>query len=233
MKLTRKVIWIYFFILISAFFGNILIAWLLFPGGYDILENSVSTLGVVGDNPNGWIFFTIALYSVAFGIIPLYLIIFKLLNLYNKPITIIVVILYILTSIGLFMVGTFQEGGDFRKLHLYASYFGFGGFFLAGVFTWIVLGIGINKLDALVKKRVMLMFIIEIFILSAGATGFLANLIMNEAGIINYRGEPISQYIGFPFTEWMLVFAIFIEKIFLIYNLSQFIRLKNIEKVMK
>ena len=233
MKLTRKLIWIYFFILISAFFGNILIAWLLFPGGYDILVNSVSTLGVTAHNPGGWIFFTIALYSVAFGIIPLYLIIFKLLNSYNKPIAIIVVILYILTSLGLFMVGTFQEESEFRKLHLYASYFGFGGFFLAGVFTWIILGIGINKLDVLVKKRVTIMFIIEIVILCAGATGFLANLIMNELDIINYSGEPISVYIGFPFTEWMLVFAIFIEKVFLVYNLSQFIRVTNEEKVMK
>ncbi|MBD3186423.1 hypothetical protein GF325_06315 [Candidatus Bathyarchaeota archaeon] len=218
---TKRGFLIYFCVLIALFFGFITTAWIIFPGTYSIIDSSLSTLGVMGDNPDGWYFFTLAIWSVAIGIIPLYFTIHDKLGR-EKPILGKVTLFFeTITSIGLFMVGTFQEGGDLRRVHLYSAYVGFGGFFVSAIFGWILLGFKISTLNGPEKRAIAKLFSIQIAVLSFFAALFITNIVLNGMGVIGYKGDPIGWFIGFPFTEWMLVFAIFIDKAILVLNISK------------
>ncbi len=210
--LSRSRFLVYFLGVIAAFFTFLLLARATFPRDYSILYESVSTLGVLGENPNGWYFFTVALWIAAIGLVPYYIILVKLLGSINKALAVIMLILYLLTSIGLFMAGLFQEESTFRSLHLLSAYIGFGGFFLAGIFTWILVGTKIARHDG---KRAMHVaaYVVAIVALSTGAALFITHLLLREADIVDFVGEPYSPYIGFPFTEWLLVLTIFVDKL--------------------
>lgn len=203
---------VYFLGVIIAFFICVLIAIITFQGEFSILEYSISTLGVTVHNPNGWYFFTAALFVAAIGLIPYYIVLLKLFGSTNKALAIIMCILYLLTSVGLIMAGLFQEESDYRSLHLVSAYIGFGGFFLAGIFTWILVGMKLSGQEGRKAPKVVA-FIIAIASLSTGAALFIIHLVMHEIDIINFDGEPISPFIGFPFTEWLLVFTIFLDKL--------------------
>jgi hypothetical protein len=198
----------YFLGVIAAFFTFLLLAHATFPRDYCILYESVSTLGVLEENPNGWFFFTAALWIAAIGLVPYYCIIVKLLGPINKALAVIMLILYLLTSIGLFMAGTFQESGDYHEIHLISAYFGFGGFFLAGIFTWILVGIKIAKHNGKKTLRIVA-YVGAIAALSTGAALFIFHLVV----VGDYLGDPYGPFIGFPFTEWLLVITIFVDKL--------------------
>ncbi len=202
----------YFLGIIAAFFIFLLLARATFPLEYSILENSVSNLGRADYNPNGWFFFTAALWIAAIGLVPYYIILLKTLWPINKVTATIMLILYLITSVGLFMAGLFQEGSVNDRLHLLSAYFGFGGFFLAGIFTWILVGVKIARHDG---KKVMhiVAYIIAIVTLSTGACSFIAHLVLDEVGVINFDGDPYGPFIGFTFTEWLLVLTIFVDKL--------------------
>ncbi|NMC03910.1 MAG: hypothetical protein GYA24_01800 [Candidatus Lokiarchaeota archaeon] len=202
----------YFLGIIIAFFSCLLLARTTFPGDYSILEHSVSTLGVLEENPHGWFFFTMALWIASIGLLPYYAVLFKQLRPINKPLAILMLLLYAITSIGMFMAGTFQEGSTFRQLHLLSAYFGFGGFFLAGIFTWILVGL---KLSSMPEKRSthVAWFLIAIVTLSTGAALFITHLLLEATIDLHFSGEPLGPFIGFPFTEWLLVITIFIDKL--------------------
>ena len=220
---TRKSFLGYFIAIICMFFGFILLAIATYPLPYSIIVNSVSNLGRADQNPNGWFFFTIALCSTAIGLIPFYLVLFKLFKTVNKVLAGIMILLYFLTSVGLCMAGTFQEGSNFNKFHLYSAYFGFGGFFLAGIFTWILMGLQIKNCDQKERRMLSLSFIIEISIMCTGAALFITSLVLHEIGVIDFDGAPFGVYIGFPFAEWMLVITIFIDKVFMGSIISRFL----------
>nr|MDO8087958.1 hypothetical protein [Candidatus Sigynarchaeum springense] len=209
---TRNRFLAYFFGIIIAFFICLLISLVMFPVEYSILEYSISTLGVTGQNPNGWYFFTAALFVAAIGLIPYYVILVKLLGSINKVLAVIMFILYVLTSAGLIMAGLFQEESAYRSLHLISAYIGFGGFFLAGIFTWILVGMMISRQEGK-KTRKIVPYLIAIASLSTGAALFIIHLVLDETGIINFDGDPYGPFIGFPFTEWLLVITIFVDKL--------------------
>jgi len=189
-----------------------------------MIYDTISTLGRADMNPNGWIFFTIALYSAAIGLFPFYKVLHAELHDQNKIVAGIMVILYILTSVGLVMAGTFQEGSEFSRLHLYSAYFGFGGFFLAGIFTWFLMSGKIKKSPAETKTKLGIAFLVEIIVMCTGAGLFLTHMILHETGIIDFDGAPFGIFIGFSFTEWLLVITIFIDKIFMAGIVSNFMK---------
>ena len=221
---TRSRFLVYFIAIICMFFGFLLLAMAVYPTPYSIQANSVSNLGRADQNPNGWFFFTIALWSTAIGLIPFYFVLFKLFKTENKVLAGIMILLYFLTSAGLCMAGTFQEGSSFNKLHLFSAYFGFGGFFLAGLFTWILMGMHMKKNEQKERKMLVIAFIIEIGIMCTGAGLFITNIVLHETGVIDFDGAPFGFYIGFPFTEWMLVITIFIDKVFMGTIVSRFMK---------
>ena len=213
----------YFIAIICIFFTFILLGIATYPTPYSMQADTISHLGRTELNPNGWFLFTIALWSTALGLIPFYFVLFKLFRAENKVLTAITVILYFLTSAGLCMAGTFQEASAFNKLHLYSAYIAFGGFFLASIFTWILMGTHIKINDLKDRKVLVLPFIIEICIMSTGATLFITALVLNNVGVVDYDGAPYGFYLGFPFTEWMLVLSIFADKVFMGTIISRFL----------
>ena len=214
----------YFISIIIMFFGSILIALACFPGPYSILENSVSNLGRADLNVNGWYFFTIALWSAAFGLVPFYFVLLGLFKNQNKVIAGIMLVLYFITSAGLVMAGTFQEGSAFEKLHLYSAYFGFGGFFLAGIFTWILMGTRLKEYSEKNRGMLNVLFIVEMIVMCTGAAMFITHLLLHETGVIDFDGAPFGPLIGFPFTEWLLVIMIFVDKVFMGFIVSRFMK---------
>nr|MDO8117210.1 hypothetical protein [Candidatus Sigynarchaeota archaeon] len=212
---TRKLFVAYFSSVIAVFFVFLGLSLALYPASFSILDDSVSTLGQSDQNPSGWVFFSIAMLFTSFSLIPVYEALYKKLHVINPPTSILIVLFYVITSVGIFMVGVFQEGGPFHSFHLYSAYFGFGGFFVSAVFTWFLLGKKIVMSSHHAKKHLLVAFCMQVTILSAGAAAFITNLVLSEMDIINFGGDPLGPYIGFPFTEWMLVFSIFIDKVFL------------------
>lgn len=215
----------YFVIVIAGFFGLLLLALATFPGAYSIAENSVSNLGRPDVNPNGWFYFSMAMWFVAFALVPLYATIFRVVDSKQTRVTsVITMILFALTSAGMFMAGTFQEGSAFDKLHLYSAYLGFGGFFLAGIFTWILVGIRLARGNVPGRARLAGVLCCEVAILGTAAIAFIVHLVLKETGQISFGGDPIGWFIGFPFTEWMLVLAIFADKVLLAFILAALLR---------
>jgi hypothetical protein len=217
----------YFLGIIAAFFLCLLLARVTFPGSYSILENSVSNLGRQDSNIAGWYFFTAALWITAVGLVPYYLLLVKVLGSMNKVVAGIMFILYCITSVGLFMAGLFQEGSEQDRLHLLSAYFGFGGFFLAGIFTWILLGMKLAKHDGNKTKHVVA-FVVAIASLSTGAIMFITHLLLHEADVINFDGDPYGPFIGFSFTEWLLVITIFVDKLLIGMIIASFLPKKKV-----
>jgi hypothetical protein len=189
--ITKNKFLAYFLCIIAAFFMCLLLAF--------------------EENPDGWYLFTAALWIAAFGLVPYYLILFKLLSTINKTTAAIMLLLYITTSVGLFMAGLFQEGSALRQYHLLSAYIGFGGFFLAGIFTWILVGTKITRLDGNKTKHITA-YAVSIMTLSTGAALFIIHLVLQETIDLDFSGEPYGPLIGFPFTEWLLVITIFVDK---------------------
>ncbi len=212
---TRNAFVAYFLTVIAVFFIFLAIAFALYPGTFSIIEDSFSTLGRPDHNPAGWVFFSIAMFFASVSLFPVYEAIYNKLRGINRPTSILIVIFYSITSVGMFMVGAFQEGGPFAKLHLYSAYLGFGGFFAAAVFTWFLEGMKLARSNHPLKRPLQVAFCIQVAILSVAAAVFITNIVLTEMDVINFDGDPLGPLIGFPFTEWMLVLSIFIDKVFL------------------
>ena len=107
---------------IFAFIGGVLytaltmISWSIFPGPFGPMDNYLSQLGNSSLNPAGAIFYNMAIFSVGFSLILLYLGISKFYSREKASrILILILLLGFLNGISVIMTGIFPE--DFYEQH--------------------------------------------------------------------------------------------------------------------
>lgn len=213
---SSKEIHAYFVIIAGFYWLMLLLANIFFPSSYTILDNSISTLGRQDHNPlPGWIFFSMGFWIMSLAILPYHLTVTRIAKKSNKVAAGFMLVFQVFASVGLFLIGTFQEGSEFNTLHNRAAYFGFGGFFLSAIFSWPTLGKQIRQSPEGLKQSLQRLFRIMIIITCIVAAGFVSQLVLDGLGFVEYGGldsiEFWGKFLGFPFWEWALMITIWIH----------------------
>ncbi len=122
---------------IAAVFGPLLvIAFALFPG-YTFFDFSISSLGSPEKNPDGWFYFSIAMWAQAVLIIPFFFKVARVFEKYTPRVSKSFVIAALVTSSGLVLLGFFPEAPPTAPVHYVAAMIAFGGFIVDGCISWL------------------------------------------------------------------------------------------------
>ena len=190
---------------VVLFFSFLLIAIALFPGPYVFWYESISTLGVAGENPLGWPFFTIAFLCLGGLLIPYFINLFRILRDKVKVVTVFMLIFAMLACAGMFVIAIFQEMGEYARLHYYASIIALGGVFASAICSWFPFA---KKIKEQATRKGLTYFLLAIMavIFIIAASGMITIIVLQETTGLGYitPGQPL---MGFPFWEWTILFA--------------------------
>ena len=182
------------------------IAAMLYPNGYDFITMSISALGDPDKNPfPGWIFFSLAVCWIAVSTLPYYLHVFKQLKQYDGIIARFILVFCLVSSAGLFLLGCFSEREVTAIMHYIAAGMSFGGFFLAAIFWWIVIGKYLKMTNQWGKTRAMFIFIVMMTTLLGSIVGLASSQILLASDGFN---DASAWFLNFGFWEWTSVTAI-------------------------
>ncbi|MFX0103101.1 MAG: DUF998 domain-containing protein, partial [Candidatus Hodarchaeota archaeon] len=190
---------------VAIFFTFLLTAVALIPPPYVWMYESISTLGVTGENPQGWFFFTLAFLSLGVLLIPYFISLFKILKDKVKVVTVLMLIFGFISCAAMFVISIFQEIEEYRDLHHTAAIIALGGLFASAICSWFPLG---KKIKEQAKRKglsnIILVIMIATFLFAAG--GMITIVVLQETAGLPYTtpGVPIA---GFPFWEWMILLA--------------------------
>lgn len=190
---------------IVVFFSFLLIAVALFPEPYVFWYESISTLGVAGENPLGWPFFTIAFLCLGGLLIPYFINLFRILRDKVKVVTVFMLIFAMLACAGMFVIAIFQEMGEYKRFHYYASIIALGGVFASAICSWFPFAKKIKE-KATSKGVACFLLVIMAAVFIIAASGLITILVLQETAGLGYitEGKPL---MGFPFWEWTILFA--------------------------
>lgn len=144
-RIKKRNLGLYLICLLILFFSSLLIAELLFPGGYSARHYFISDHGSPHLNPYGAFFFIIGVGITGILLIPYFIFIFRQTWHTMKIPSIIALIGGITGSIGLSIVGFFPKGGSVNYIHDLGTDFAWYGFLLTMLTTSGILCIGILK----------------------------------------------------------------------------------------
>ncbi len=199
-QMTRRVVP---FMIIS--FGTfLLLAWAFFPVDlhYNIFERSISNLGGRKDNPNGWIFFTIAMGVLAVQLVPIFLYIRKRLRKICKITTEISTFFGLIGCCFMFLIGVFSDdssilvyGIEMSDIHTVVAVVGIGGLGLAVLIYFFPILKG--------RKQIRM----KLAALAYGLIDFAAIGMSVSEMIKSIRniGWPGPGFLSFSFWEWSLL----------------------------
>ncbi|MHA1821624.1 MAG: hypothetical protein ACTSU2_17485 [Promethearchaeota archaeon] len=211
----------YICITIILFVIYVSIARALYPpeNAYSIFKDTISFLGSsdADNNPNGWMFLTMALYSMGILFIPIIFRRYRKLKQLANVGAIFPTIFYLIAAIGMILVGTFPDNGGMSfvqdlsagRLHNIVSLFAFGGFGLGVFFEFLILiKDQIPKLfgHKILDAKYWLGFFLGFFII----IGVGAYFLIKWSIICEHNCWPGVGIYSFPFWEWTAMISLYI-----------------------
>ncbi|MFX0103806.1 MAG: DUF998 domain-containing protein [Candidatus Hodarchaeota archaeon] len=201
LRYLRKLILLPF----MAFLGFILIGSLFFPN-YSMLQNAISDLGNPIKNPNGWIFFGIALWILSSMHVPILYHLHKKLVKLDKWFSIIGTLFLATASFSMFLVVFFPNTPSYLDSHGLLTVLIFVGALFGVLFYWLVI-----LKDAVFKTQSKSMRSITPFL--SLAAGFIAVTLLMGTGTLIIAAP---WYLGFAFWEWCFMFSFIVQLILLL-----------------
>ena len=200
------------YVVITAieFSAFIIVALVLFPS-YTFFNYSISSLGSPLKNPRGWIFFSIAQWSMAVLLLPFFMLASRVLWKYQPRSAFMFRIFAVVMVIGTGLVGFFPEAPPVDAVHYFAAGMIFGGFFLAVIASCLPLFIMQRRIVSTplrISVRACLIFTISAFsIIFIGAA-------ISATTLLVIGDDPAS--LGLFFWEWtylacMIVYIALLE----------------------
>ncbi len=181
---------------------------------YSIMKDTISFLGSsdADNNPDGWWFFSIALFVFGFMMFPIAFYRFKRFKLVNKPLALISLLFYIIADIGLILVALIPDNGGVSyfsdlsagRLHNYVSILAFGGFglaFLVDLFIFLLDNLKFHYFNAIAWVIVYIIFFIVV--------GMTAYTQITWSNICKSNCWPGDGIYSFPLWEWIILFMLF------------------------
>ncbi len=141
----------YYILMVALAFIFIFIAWALYPAEneYSIMKDTISFLGSSDpdNNPPGWIFLSIAFITLSVTFFPLTIFHFKKFKELDKIGAGLVLFLYIIASIGMFLLAFFPDNGgesfiqdvSSGRIHNLVALLAIGGFALGLLLQFFLL----------------------------------------------------------------------------------------------
>lgn len=129
----------------ALYFGSTLVFYLIiiilsqlfFPGGYSILDYTISAQGGIADNPDGWFIYCSGIIIVGMLLIPYHIYIYQRMQPTLLFVSRSVLFFSLIGCIGFSLLGVFPH--DYQNPHDIATALAFGGFILAAVLSFLVL----------------------------------------------------------------------------------------------
>ncbi|TXT60217.1 MAG: membrane protein of unknown function [Promethearchaeota archaeon] len=184
----------------SIFFILLITSRLIFPGFYSIFSNTISDLGNPILNPfPGWLFFSLAFWSLAVLFPPLFLYLHRRLVVIHQIEAKIGTSSNIISIFGMILLGIFPNLPETNFMHLIAAILSFAGMGVAIIFYWLaVIHDSIQKAMRYHHIGISMILIFITFLFTA--ITFLGSLqIGSEIFDLN-----IIWLFDFPFWEWLL-----------------------------
>jgi len=211
----------------------IALAYIAYPASeYSILEHTFSYLGSFDEdrNPEGWYFFSIALFCAAIVFAPLMIYRNRRIRIIEPISGYLILILELIGCIGIFLVGVFPYTGmdyfqdlENRQMHNLVSIFAFGGYGLGIIWESLLMGKdrfakwplsfgkgGQKKLDHTKLQYPYIIFFAIVFLTG----GFLGGWEIYYP-IVHAQDPSIGHWPGigpfaFPLWEWILIVYLFV-----------------------
>ncbi len=202
--------------------GLLLISWLLFPGVYSLVTNTISDLGNPFKNPSGFWFFSAAFYYLAFAMIPFYQFVHKRLAQLGKILARIGLLSNLVGSGGFIALAAFSNADATISIHLPAAGVSFGGLIVGGLIYWAII-----VKDAILKTGTRRIIPI---------VGALTNVVVGIAvfqlfDFATFSIKPISD-ITAPW-EWTMFFGIAANLLMLMHSIPEIERKASIYRLIE
>lgn len=208
---SREILKKYFTPLLIINFCIWMIISSLFYNNYDWTRMDVSYLGVPALNPNGWVFWAIAMASTGVLTIPIVNHLKKNLTNLNKKSMYLVSIFFYIASYGMIGLGVVPvlDGTGFLYIHFLHAAMAFCGLYLG---IWILLLLMLK--DENMRKKTIIPLIIT--------WGIIIGFIISQTVRLSQGLPPRDSfwYLNTSAWEWMILATIFSAILVLIYSLE-------------
>lgn len=216
-KFSKKFLMLFYFPLIALIFTVLLFTAWTFVDSYSLLDYSISFLGDPADNPNGWVYWAVAMSIMGILLLPLAPYIHRQLEGYNKILQRIGSIFILIAGIGLFFLGVFPQSEANKPIHLTSATMSFSGLYFGAFF----LGFIIIQMDSIEKWKKILFCILG----WGGPIGFFITQ-GTQYFSTGYLGDHGPWILHLHAWEWFLFFFIFATIVCMYYIVPE--REKNI-----
>ncbi|MHA1791743.1 MAG: hypothetical protein ACTSVI_03800 [Promethearchaeota archaeon] len=198
MNLTKKFLRYYIltnYSIIGAFLFTSVIL-LNIHSGFSFLNNDMSSAGLQGVNPKGWIFFSLTMWYGAIVMFPLNFFFHSSIRYLGTKHAWCISFFFFTGSIGMFMVGLFPSSVS-HLIHVVSAALAFGGY-----------GFGILLYFFVALKRKMMAFLAPCIIFIAVVTGLIITqghvIINGDADFDAFRGT----FYSISLWEWIYFFCL-------------------------
>jgi len=209
-------------IIAGIYAGLLITSWLLFPGSYSLITNTISDLGNHALNPLGSWFFSAAFFYLAFSLIPFYQFVYKRLVPIGRVLAKVALIANFVSFGGFIALAIFSNDVATLDIHVPAAVASFGGLVVGGLIYWIII-----VKDAILKTGTRRIIPI---------VGALANVVVGIAvfqlfDFETFSAKPVTEFT--PPWEWTMFFAIGASLIILFRSLPEIERKTSIYRLME
>ncbi len=204
------------------FFTFMILSAIVFPGGYNPLLETISSLGNPSENPfPGWLFFCLAFWSLSILFIPFYLWIYRRMKKIHWIAADLALLASMISSLGMILLGFFPEGYNTQNMHNLSAALSFGGFIFSSVFSWIPMINDSRRNEEEKRNFSPIIVALMVIILSIAVSGVVA---VELCVTLDSTLWPVPWYAMYPFWEWNLLYAIAIHEALLAITTPESIR---------
>ncbi|MFX0100128.1 MAG: hypothetical protein ACFFCS_11155 [Candidatus Hodarchaeota archaeon] len=203
-EIAPRMLRVNLFLAVVLYGSLILISIAVFPGGYNLTEYTISSLG----NPHvntfpGWLFFSIAFWVLTIMLLPFFRFVHSKLKKYTPKFAQCFLISSIIVDIGLILLGFFPEFPPTIFFHMIATMMSFGGFFVAAIFSWFGLYFLGKGSEGARKTFVFASLIVMVTTFGGSLLMGCISYLINQMGLL--EGTILSNVFIW---EWCLFFAV-------------------------